>query len=229
MLILREENYSEMSKREKFEIIHSQKISQKVFEYLKPHFDNLKIQIYNDCERDIFELMYNGALVKWCWQTTETAILFLEDNNYIERGTLKLDKKEDYYHSWIIFIFKGIEYVFDPCLQILCEKDMYYKIFEVDVKGRTTAKLVREYFINYINNPPQKKLISNEEKRREKFNLMIMETLGESDFQKYKSEIVVYGKDDVNAPIYRNGVGYRAEIENEKVKKLVAHYFFRDF
>ena len=30
--------------------------------------------------------------------------------------------------------------------------DLYFKTFNVDVKGQVTAKEIKEYFINYINN-----------------------------------------------------------------------------
>lgn len=61
--------------------------------------------------------MVKGNLEGWCWQTTESAIIFLNDDDYIERGTLKFDTETPgYYHSWICFKFDDIEYVFDPCL-----------------------------------------------------------------------------------------------------------------
>ena len=67
-------------------------------------------------------------------------------NSYTDN--LKFDLYNLYYHSWINFKYKGIEYVFDPCLQILCRKTYYDKIFEVQVKGKVTAKQVKEYLLN---------------------------------------------------------------------------------
>lgn len=225
MSIKIEKNYSEMSERERFERIYSQKTKQEVFRYLKSHFSNLKIEICGDYEGNIMELMQKGVLNGWCWETTEMAILFLEDNAYIQRGNLKFGKYETYYHSWIIFAFKGIDYVFDPCLQILCKKDIYDKVFEVEIKGEVTAEEVRAYFINYITNPPKKELTPEEREYAKKINQMFARILGENSFERQKDEIVIYDKEDVNAPMYRNGVGYKAEIKNGKIRKLVAHYY----
>ena len=39
-------------------------------------------------------------------------------------------------------------------------------------------------------------------------------------------EIVLYGEEDPNGPIYRNGSGYKnIEIDDNKVKKLTVHYY----
>ena len=56
---------------------------------------------------------------------------FFQDNDYIERGSLSSDKDEPRYnHSWICFKYKGCEYVLDPCLNFICKKKDYNKIFE---------------------------------------------------------------------------------------------------
>lgn len=209
---------SEMSERERFERIYSHKVNKDVYEYLESHFYDLKIEILGDHEGNIMDLMKNGLLEGWCWQTTETAILFLEDDSYIERGNLKFDTSHLYYHSWITFNYMGQEYVFDPCLQILCAKDIYSKIFETDIKGKVTARQVKEYFINYITNPPKK----NYSKETENF---MKSFFGEAALERTKGEVVVHDEENPNAPMYRNGVGYKATIENGMVKKLVAHYY----
>ena len=81
--------------------------------------------------------MYRGLLQGWCWETTESAIVFLDDDDYIERGNLKFDICEDiffhytfckeYWHSWICFSLENTIWVFGPCLQIIVEKDIYYQ------------------------------------------------------------------------------------------------------
>lgn len=225
----KQKNYGDMCESERFEEIYLQKASKEVFEYLSNHFQNLKIEILGDYEGNIMELMEKGVLIGWCWETTETAILFLDDDSYIERGNLKFEKNKYYYHSWIVFNFNEVDYVFDPCLQILYKKDIYDKIFETEVKGRVTAKQVREYFINYITNPPKKELTKEKEERAQQIHQWLVSLIGENAFERSKGEIVVYDKEDVNAPMYRNGVGYKTTLENEneniKIKKLVAHYY----
>lgn len=226
--IKKQKKYSEMSEREKFEVFASLALNQEVFNYLKSHFDNLTIEILGKYAGNIMELMNLGVLCGWCWQTTETAVLFLEDDVYIERGNLKFEKDKNYYHSWIVFNFKGIEYVFDPCLQILCEKNIYDKVFEIEVKGKVTARQVKDYFINYITNPPKEERTKEQEESYQRTHHWLVRLFGEEAFERSKGEIIIHDEEDVNAPIYRNGVGYKATLENGKVKKLVAHYYFYD-
>lgn len=40
-----------------------------------------------------------------------------------------------------------------------------------------------------------------------------------------KHEIHITGNDDISSPMYRNSTGYKAEIEDGKIKKLVAHFY----
>lgn len=205
---------------DKFNFLHSNKVNNEIYKYLSSCFSNLEIEILGDYKGNLLDLMNQRLLEGWCWQTTETAILFMKDKDYIERGYLKFNRYNNYYHSWIVFNYNDKSYVFDPCLKILCEKDVYYNVFDIEVKGRVTAKVVKEYFVNYINNPPIKKqnLSSNAE-------MFITNFLSKYSNKKNKDEVVIYDKEDVNAPMYRNGVGYRTTLEKGKIKKLVAHYY----
>ena len=216
----KEEDYSQLTEIERFAKVRMHKAPEEVFEYLKSLFDNLHIEIVGRYEGNLIDLMNRGVLEGWCWQTTETASLFMDDNSYIERGNLKFDLYNLYYHSWINFKYKGIEYVFDPCLQILCRKSYYDKIFEVQVKGKVTAKQVKEYFINYISNPPKKE--TNEEVSK------IMKMIFGEPSERTKGEIVINDEENPNAPMYRNGVGYKTTLEDGKIKRLVAHYYYTD-
>ena len=216
----KEEDYSQLTEMERFAKIRMHKVPKEVFEYLKSLFDNLHIEIVGRYEGNLIDLMNEGKLEGWCWQTTETASLFMDDNSYIERGNLKFDLSNLYYHSWINFKYNGIEYVFDPCLQMLCRKTYYDKIFEVQVKGKVTAKQVKEYFMNYISNPPKKE--TNEEVSK------VMKMIFGEPSERTKDEIVIHDEENPNAPMYRNGVGYKATLEDGKIKRLVAHYYYTD-
>ncbi len=219
--LFKQKNYSNLTEIERFAEIRMHKVPQEVYDYIKSFFDNLHIEIVGNYEGNIMDLMEKGVLEGWCWQTTETASLFLPDDSYIERGDLKFAQNKPYYHSWINFTYNGINYIFDPCLQILCERKYYHKIFEITLKGKVTAKQVKEYFINYITNPPKKE--KNEEVER------VMRTIfGEAAFERTKDEIVVHDKEDPNAPMFRNGVGYKTQLEQGQIKKLVAHYYYTD-
>lgn len=46
-------------------------------------------------------------------------------------------------------------YVLDPCLSFLCKKSDYSKIFEIDVKGKVSAKAVREKLIRQVTAPKE--------------------------------------------------------------------------
>lgn len=217
--IINMKSITELNEEQRFELISTFQAAEKVFDYIKSKLQNLTIEILGDYVGNIMELMNEGLLEGWCWQTTESAIVFLEDDDYIERGNLKFEKNENYWHSWICFNFESKKYIFDPCLKILVESSIYYRIFEVTVAGKVTARQVREDFIYRIKNNPEKKNYSKE-----------IETLMKDIFGEYltkrKNEIWVSGNDDVNSPMYRNNTGYYNYIvENGQIKNLIAHYY----
>ena len=219
-VIIKLVNKQSLTEKERFQFLNSKHVNAEITEYLSSRFSNLYIEICEDYEGNILYLMKRSLLEGWCWQTTESAIIFLNDEDYIERGNLKFEKYKDYYHSWICFQFDKEEYVFDPCLNLLCKKRWYYKIFEIEVKGKSTAKEVRDDLIHQIQNP---KPIDNSEsaKRRRK----LMEEFFGDALDKQRKGTHISGDDDVNSPMYRNNTGYKATIENGKVKSLVAHYY----
>lgn len=126
-----------LTEEERFKILRSKRIEPKVVEYLMEKLNNLYIEVLDKYKGSLFELMKNEKLEGWCWQTTESAIVFLNDDDYIDRGNLKFDERT-------------------------------------------------------------------------------------------KGEVVVHGPEDINTPLYRNGAGYKTEIENEKIKKLTVHYYYCD-
>ncbi len=219
----------DLTKKEKFTILHYKGVDREVLKYLIIKLSGLRIKILGDCEGSLFDLMVSGELEGWCWETTESAIVFMNDNDYIERGILKLDEKTPkYYHSWICFIFNGNEYVLDPCLSLLCKKNDYSKIFEVDVKGRVSARRVKEELIRQVTTPKKEE---NSE-LDEHIDSLIKKIMGPS-YDSYqedkKGEVTVYSTENVNAPLYRNSAGYKMELEKGKVKQLKVHYYCGDF
>ena len=212
-------NISTLTEHERFDMIASVKIDKHALNYLKKKLRNLSIQIGADYEENIFELMNRRILEGWCWQTTESAIVFLDDNDYIERGFLKFDTNNKYWHSWICFKFSNKKFVFDPCLHILVESSVYYHIFEISVHGMVSAKKVREELIYRINNPENT------------FYNSFPEEIFKKYFESYisnrqKSETLVLGNNDVNSPMYRNDTGYIAIIKDGKIKNLFAHFYY---
>ena len=218
----------ELTEEEKFKILRSKRIDTKVVEYLMNKLNNLHIEVLGKHEGSLFELMPVGKLEGWCWQTTESAIVFLNDDDYIERGNLRFDEKTpEYYHSWICFKFNDTEYVLDPCLRKKKKKSDYSKIFEIDVKGKVSAKAVREELIRQITAPKEEDNLE----AHQAFQFFMKSFMGES-YDSYieskKEEVTVHGPEDVNTPLYRNGAGYKTEIDNGRVKKLTVHYYYTD-
>lgn len=226
-----------MTEKEKFKILREEEITEDVYNYLYDLFDGLNIEIFGDYKGKLFELMKKGRLEGFCWQTTETAALFMPDDVTIYRGNLyfqkynfdfKLTLESDYkayYHGFIGFKYEDKEYIFDPCLGLINSKDLYFNTFNVELKGQTTAKDIKEYFIKYINNPPKSNHYYSIETHKaiERF---MKNFYSEEALEKVRSEVIVHDKEDPNAPMYRNGSGYRkVEIEDNKVKSLIVHYY----
>ena len=214
----------ELTEEEKFKILHSKRIDIKVVEYLMSKLDKLYIEVLGNYEGSLFELMPVGKLDGCCWETTESVIVFLNDDDYIERGYLRFDEKTpEYYHSWICFKFGKTEYVLDPCLSFLCKKSDYAKIFEVNVKGSVSAKAVKKELIKQVTTPRKENM-----KARKAVETFMKSFMGESYdvyMENQKDEVIVFGSGDVNTPLYRNGAGYKTEIENGEIKKLTVHYY----
>lgn len=214
-----QENVSSLSRFHRFELIYKLDIDESVIKYVKTRLKNLSIQIGADSKSNIITLMNKGLLEGWCWQTTESAIVFFNDDDSIERGYLTFGTFKIYWHSWICFTYNNTIWVFDPCLQILVEKSIYYYIFEInEIAGSVTAKSVREDLINSINQPhPQSHLQSNPH---------IADFLLPYVSEQQKKETKIYGNNDVTAPMYRNSTGYIATIDNNIITTLLAHYYF---
>ena len=209
----------ELTEEEIFKVLRSKRINPKVIKYLMDKLNNLHIEVLGEYEGSLFELMPIGKLEGWCWQTTESAIVFLNDEDYIERGYLKLDERTPkYYHSWICFNFDGIEYVLDPCLSFLCKKCDYSKIFENDVKAKVSAKDVREELIRQVTTPKE----DNNSETHKAFQSFMKSFIGDS-YDSYMES-----KKDEETQLYRNGAGYKTKIEDGKIKKLTVHYYYTD-
>lgn len=210
----------ELTEKERFKILQSKPIDKNVKEYLMDKLDNLYIEVLSKYEGSLFELMSEDNLEGWCWETTESAIVFFNDDDYISRGYLRFDgKTPNYYHSWMCFKFEDTEYVLDPCLNILCKNSDYSEIFETVVISRVTAKETRKDLIKHLTAPKEEMSESAKE-----FHSFLKELVG--DYLERKSgEVTLPYSNNKSDPLYRNGAGYKAKIDNGKVKKLTVHYY----
>ena len=214
-----------MEKKEKFTILEKEKIDKNVYYYLKDLFNELNIEICDRYEGYLFDLMKKGKLEGWCWETTETAALFMPDDTIIYRGNLHFGKYNHYYHAFILFKYEDNSYVFDPCFCMINTTDLYFNVFNVDIKGYVSAKEIKEYFINYINNPPERKSYIDS-KTASSVDRFMRKFFGDDYLEKKQNDIVIYDKEDPYAPMYRNNSGYKdINIDNDKIKSLTVHYY----
>ena len=207
-------------------IFDSRDIDERIYTYLDNILNNLNINVGGLYNGSIMDLMLKEKLEGWCWQTTESAIVFFQDYDYIARGELYLDDyNPKYFHSWICFKFEENEYVFDPCLNIVSTKDDYNKLFRPKIKGMVSAKIVKQELLKQMN----EYVPGDNIKHFEKLSKIIR--LSES-YKKYcddcEREIKIGGKkDSPNDPLFHNTAGYNVELEGNKVKKINAHYYYK--
>ena len=90
-----------MGEKERFDILENEKIDRDIYYYLKNLFEQLNIEILGRYVGNLFDLMKRGKLEGWCWQTTESAALFMQDDTVVYRGNLYFSDYKTYYHSFI--------------------------------------------------------------------------------------------------------------------------------
>lgn len=181
-----------LTESERFSIVKFKRADPCVEKYLYDHLQNLIITIEGNKQVNILKLMKKGALEGFCWQTTEAAILLFEDDDYIVRGRLKFSENNFYWHSFICLKVSGKDYVFDPCLEIVCPKDLYMQTFEVGVYATVTAKEIRDYLLPQL------------------------------DCETSTKEIKIRNQDnaDILMTMCGNDMDYQFELEKGKIKKL---------
>lgn len=186
----------------------------KAMKYLKSVLNNLIIKIPYQGYSDIFELMSKGKLQRWCHYTSQSAILLFDDNDYIEKGYLYLNKNQpNYYHSWVTFNYGNQEYVFDPCLNCICKRKEYHEIFKIKETKTIRAKDIKRFLIEKINYYKSKTMINHDK------------------FNKYKEsvankvyEIKIDDRDIFNEHFSGMNVIYNLELNNKKINKVEANY-----
>lgn len=203
---------------QKLKVFNQNKVDEETKEYLKNHFNNLIIEVTNEHEGNIFDLMKKGLLEGWCWQTTQTAILFLNDNSYVKRGYLNLEKDKKYYHSWITFNYNNEYYAFDPCLNILTNEDLYNELFETSIVSNISSKKIKKYFIDYMN-------VHKNDIKRTSSIIEFLYKINPEVRERLKGEIIIKYSEDIKSPMYRNTAGYKAQISDNKILSLTAHFY----
>lgn len=171
----------------------------KVLKFLEKKLRNFTIELGIDYIDSFWNLMSKGILEGWCWQVTESAILFFNDNAYIERGTLNISKNRKYPHAWICFELDKV-YVFDPCLRIVVEKELYYYVFGIEnIQAVIKAKDVK----------------------------MSLSKRAKEDKNQTKSAYIL-GNNDVKSIMYKNNTEYTSKEMNGRFISIIAHFYCRN-
>ncbi len=201
-------------------------VKEKIINILNERFEPLRIEVWEQNKKDVFTLVEDGSLEGWCWESTQICALFMQDDDYIERGYIKLnelDSTPSYFHSWICFKVDGKEYVFDPALSKIASKENYYKHSSPIVMGRVSAKQVKEHFLKKMKEP------KNIKRQLSKFGQFLREKIGAEAFdreiERQNRETLLVGNENINGPIYRGYVGYIAETKKDKIKNMTAHIY----
>lgn len=113
-----------------------------IYNYIYNLLGNAFAKLPSGEEGSLLKLAETNKLEGWCWQTTETAALYLKDTDEIIRGTLG----DTYEHSWICFKYEEIEYTLDLCLNILCKRELYERLFKANKKISIPCKSVKDTF-----------------------------------------------------------------------------------
>lgn len=65
-----------LTEEEKFFIVSLNKVNFGVFDYLSTIFQELEISVLGKAKGNILDLMREGLLIQWCFETANIAILF---------------------------------------------------------------------------------------------------------------------------------------------------------
>lgn len=91
----------DLSEIEKFKLLRKKTADYKVASYLIERLRFINFEVLSRYSGNMFDLMVECKLMGWCWETTESVVPFLNDNDYIERGHLMIDSNTPRYLSFL--------------------------------------------------------------------------------------------------------------------------------
>lgn len=194
--------YDSDERNRRFKILNDNRANEFVCAYVNYLIRNVYIDIPSECSGEVIDLIRCEKLESWCWQTTQMLAPFFSDDSYISRGNLNFfdGYRGEYYHSWLNFSLGKKDYVFDPCLNFLCLKELYDEVFEIETLGRVSAGTVREELIKYL--------------KESRYSLT-----GNNEL------VTIMGSNNVDEPFYRGHVGVCGKVRGHKILSLHAHYY----
>ena len=142
-----------------YHVLKENPVSKDVIDYIYNVILPLKVKI-RDNDKMPARCLYNqGKFLGWCWETTQTIAPLIE-NAYIARGYLYFKRRnfdepslieyDSYEHAWLYFIYNGCQYVFDPCLKIICTRSLFDDLFEVILTKEFDTYDVKQEFIDTL-------------------------------------------------------------------------------
>lgn len=146
---------------------------------------------------EAIDMMRHNRLKNWCYEATTSMIPFFKDEDKLVRGALKYHSDDILKHSWIVINYLNKQYVLDPALEILVQKEQYYRVFSPYILTTMSSKKVEQSFINQIEN--------------KKVDLLA-------------DRITINGSDDINNPFYGADLYVRGKVKNKKIKKLDVYF-----
>ncbi len=107
----------------------------------------------DDCKENKCRKMINdGSLNGCCWQTNTFLAPFMNYSSFVCRGIISFYPGDKFEHSWLEISILNDVYVFDPCLNFLCHKDVYEQTLESKIYSKISSMIVREELIKLFEN-----------------------------------------------------------------------------
>lgn len=97
-------------------------------------------------------IQYEGCInsfncTDW-FRSSALILLTLKQNDLLVRGYIDCEGLQDKLFGWLEFKFKGQEFVLDPTLPDIIQKEDYYSFFEPRVEYKKTRKEILEEFLS---------------------------------------------------------------------------------
>ncbi len=198
-------------------MIKNEAEKQRVISYLTKRLEPLTIESQQGKADSVLKLSSSDSLIGRCWESTQTCSLFFEDGDFIERGVVALGNDPFYYHSWICFSLDGQEYVFDPALNHIAKKELFYQKLNPRVRSRVSVKQVKDYFLKFISDPKMRETKLDYQRKMYK-------TLDVEFIKQLEENNTIWGTGDMADPFFAGIVSYNPKLEGTNIKKLDAHF-----
>lgn len=165
---------------------------------------------------ETIDCIKEGSFVGWCYQIS-FSLVSLYENARFNRGYLLLSgDTREYNHSWIEIFRDGKWYSFDPAFDIICEKEVFDRIFHTQIICSFSSDDVRCKLMNNLLFPDR---ISN---NNSDFKIKTM--LINQIYQLSKNKGIIIASHNIHDLTYGNNFQYTLKKENQKITRLRVNY-----